>query len=72
MRGDAVQPAASDLWIAQRVSVTMGAQKRILRQVFGLGGVFHETKDVAIDSIVIRLEQHARVNGFDRRGHTAI
>jgi hypothetical protein len=47
-------------------------EKRILRQVFGFGGVSHETKEVAIDSIVISLEQHARVNGFARRCHTTI
>lgn len=70
--GDAVQPAANGFWIAQRVPMTIGAEKRILREVFGFGGAFHETQDVAIDSIVVTLEQHTRVNGSTSRSHATI
>jgi hypothetical protein len=68
--GDAVQPAANGFWIAQRVPMTIGTEKRILREICGFGGAFHETEDVAIDSIVVSLEQQTCVNGSTSRSHT--
>ena len=37
--GDAVQPAAHGFGIAQRIAAAIGAEKRLLGQVFGLGGI---------------------------------
>jgi hypothetical protein len=70
MCGDAVQPAANGFWIAQRVPTAISAEKRVLRKVFGFSGVLHETEDISIDSIVVSLEQHTRVNRPTSGSHT--
>jgi len=52
--------------------MTLGTQKRILSEVFGFSRILHQTEDIAIDSIVVGLEQDTRVNGFTRRSHAPI
>lgn len=72
MRSDAVQPTAQGIGIAQRVAATAGAEEGLLGQVFGLGGISQEAKEVAIDSIVVFVEEQARVNVFGCRRHRVI
>ena len=70
--GDAIQPTANGIAISQRVTSTMSAQKRLLGQIFGLGGISYEAEEVAIDSIVVSLEEQACVNGIGCRCHSVI
>lgn len=71
MSGDAVQPTANGFGIAQRVAATVSAEEGLLGQVFGLRGVAQQTEQVAINAIVVRLEELARVHGFGCRRHSA-
>lgn len=72
VRGDAVEPATNGFGIAQRLTMTIGSEERILREVFRFCGTLYETENIAIDSIVVRLEEHSRVDGSTRRTHTTI
>jgi hypothetical protein len=72
MSGDAVQPTANGFGIAQRIAAAIGAEKRFLSQVFGLRGISHDAEEIAIDSIVIFVEEQPSVDGFGCRCHSAI
>ena len=72
MSGDAVQPTANGFGITQLIAAAIGAEKRLLGQVFGLRGISHEAEEVAIDSIVVFGEEQTRVDAFGCRCHRAI
>ncbi len=63
MGGDAVQPTANGFGIAQRVASTIGAQKRLLGQIFGFREISLETEEVAIDPIVVLGDRVRRLGG---------
>jgi hypothetical protein len=72
MGGDAIQPTANGFGITQRIASAIGAEKRLLSQVFGLRGISHKAEEVAIDSIVVFVEEHPSVDGSGCRCHSAI
>jgi len=72
MSCDAIQPTANGFGIAQRIAAAIGAEKRLLGQVFGLGRIFHEAEEITINAIVVRFKEQARVDGVGCRCHSAI
>jgi hypothetical protein len=60
--GDSVQPAANRSRIAQRFQMAMRPEERILRQIFRFRGIPNKVEQIAVNSIVVRLEERPCVN----------
>ncbi len=61
--GNAVEPAPHGFRIAQCFPMAMRAEKCFLRQIFRFHWILNEPEQIAVNTILVRLEERRCVNG---------